>query len=168
MAMTLHWVMAIIIIFLLVLGETLIGGHGASWKATLHTSLGFLVLGLVLVRLLWRFKHPPPPPIAGTSHWQILAAKFSHVMFYILMIAIPMAGWFAFTEHVRRSLGVAPASFFWLTKIPLLPDFGINFHLIHNWAGKAAIALIALHVLAAMKHHFYDKDSTLRRMLPWG
>ena len=168
MAMTLHWVMAIIIIFLLVLGETLIGGHGASWKATLHTSLGFLVLGLVLVRLLWRFKHPPPPPIAGTSHWQILAAKFSHVMFYILMIAIPMAGWFAFTEHVRRSLGVAPASFFWLTKIPLLPDFGINFHFIHNWAGKAAIALIALHVLAAMKHHFYDKDSTLRRMLPWG
>ena len=168
MAMTLHWVMAIIIIFLLVLGETLIGGHGASWKATLHTSLGFLVLGLVFFRLFWRFKHPPPPPIAGTSHWQILAAKFSHVMFYILMIAIPMAGWFAFTEHVRRSLGVAPASFFWLTKIPLLPDFGINFHLIHNWAGKAAIALIALHVLAAMKHHFYDKDSTLRRMLPWG
>ena len=168
MAMTLHWVMAIIIIFLLVLGETLIGGHGASWKATLHTSLGFLVLGLVLVRLLWRFKHPPPPPIAGTSHWQILAAKFSHILFYVLMITIPMAGWFAFTEHVRRSLGVAPASFFWLTKIPLLPDFGINFHLIHNWAGKAAIALIALHVLAAMKHHFYDKDSTLRRMLPWG
>ena len=168
MAMTLHWVMAIIIIFLLVLGETLIGGHGASWKATLHTSLGFLVLGLVLVRLLWRFKHPPPPPIAGTSHWQILAAKFSHILFYVLMITIPMAGWFAFTEHVRRSLGVAPASFFWLTKIPLLPDFGINFHLIHNWAGKAAIALIALHVLAALKHHFYDKDNTLRRMLPWG
>ena len=168
MAMTLHWVMAIIIIFLLVLGETLIGGHGASWKATLHTSLGFLVLGLVFFRLFWRFKHPPPPPIAGTSHWQILAAKFSHILFYVLMITIPMAGWFAFTEHVRRSLGVAPASFFWLTKIPLLPDFGINFHLIHNWAGKAAIALIALHVLAAMKHHFYDKDSTLRRMLPWG
>ena len=168
MAMTLHWVMAIIIIFLLVLGETLIGGHGASWKATLHTSLGFLVLGLVFLRLLWRFKNPPPPPIAGTPHWQILATKFSHVMFYVLMIVIPMAGWLAYTEHVRRSLGVAPASFFWLTKIPLLPDFGINFHLIHNWAGKAAIALIALHVLAAMKHHFYDKDSTLRRMLPWG
>ena len=166
--MALHWVMAVIIIGLLVAGESLIGGHGASWKATLHTSLGFLVLGLVIFRLFWRFINPPPQPLAGTPKWQVLAARFSHVLFYVLMIIIPLAGWMAFTEHVKRSFGVAPANFFWLTKIPLLPDFGINFHFIHNWAGKAAIALIALHVLAALKHHFYDKDNTLKRMLAWG
>ena len=82
------------------------------------------------------------------------------------MFIIPMAGWLAFTNHVKRSLGVAPASFFWIAKIPLLPDFGINFHLIHKLAGKAAIVLIILHVLAALKRHFWDKDNTLKRMLP--
>ena len=166
--MALHWIMAIIMIALLLLGQSLIGGHGASWKATLHTSLGFMVLGMVIFRIIWRINNPPPAPVAGTPNWQVLAARASHALFYILMIVIPVAGWLAFTAHVKRSLGVAPASFFWLTKIPLLPDFGINFHVIHNWAGKAAIALIALHVLAALKHHFYDKDNTLKRMLPWG
>ena len=82
------------------------------------------------------------------------------------MLIIPLAGWLAFTNHVKRSFGVAPASFFWIAKIPLLPDFGINFHLIHNLAGKAAIALITVHVLAALKHHFWDRDNVLKRMLP--
>jgi cytochrome b561 len=79
---------------------------------------------------------------------------------------IPLTGWLAYTEHVKRSLGVPPASLFGLFRIPLLPDFAINWHLIHNWGGKAVLALIGLHALAALKHHFIDRDDTLRRMLP--
>ena len=164
--MAFHWVMATIIIFLLVMGQDLIGGHGQSWKATLHASLGFLILGLVVLRFGWRLAYPPPPSVTNIPRWQAHAAKASHLILYILMFIIPMAGWLAFTNHVKRSLGVAPASFFWIAKIPLLPDFGINFHLIHKLAGKAAIVFIILHVLAALKHHFWDKDNTLKRMLP--
>ena len=167
-AMALHWMMAVIIIGLLLFGQSLIGDHGRSWTATVHASLGFLILGLVPLRILWRLKHPPPPPIAETPRWQVLAARGSHALFYILMIVIPLAGWFAFTEHVKRNMGVPSASFFWITKIPLLPDFGVNFHFIHKLAGKVAIGLIALHILAALKHQFIDRDNTLNRMTPWG
>jgi cytochrome b561 len=88
-----------------------------------------------------------------------------HGLLYSSMLLIPITGWLAYTEHVRRSLGMRPASWFGF-KIPLLPDFGINWHLIHNWGGKLVLALIVLHAAAAMKHHVYDKDDTLKRMLP--
>jgi cytochrome b561 len=64
---------------------------------------------------------------------------------------------------VRRSFGVPPASWFGFA-IPLLPDLAINWHRIHNWGGKLVLALIALHVAAALKHHFYDRDDTMKRM----
>ncbi len=99
------------------------------------------------------------------SNSERLLAYMSHVALYAAMVLIPLTGWFAFTEHVKRTLGVAPASFFGITKIPLLPDFGIDFHFIHRWGGRAAMALIALHMVAALKHHFYDRDDVLVRMM---
>jgi cytochrome b561 len=95
---------------------------------------------------------------------ETLAAKLAHVALYAAMVLIPLTGWIAYTEHVRRSLGVRSASLFGL-KIPLLPDLGINWHFIHNWGGKLTLLVIGLHVLAALKHHFHDKDDVLRRML---
>ena len=94
-------------------------------------------------------------------------AKLSHIALYAAMILLPLSGWFAFTAHVHRSLGVAPASLFWLAKIPLLSDFGLDFHFIHKWGGKAMLALVAIHVIAAVKHHFYDRDDVLRRIFSW-
>ena len=57
------------------------------------------------------------------------------------------------------------ARFFVVAKIPILPDFGINFHFIHKWGGEAALVIVVVHVLAASKHHFYDRDNVLVRML---
>lgn len=94
-----------------------------------------------------------------------MAAKTVQALLYAAMLLIPLTGWLAYTEHVRRSMGVRPASWFGF-RIPLLPDLGINWHLIHNWGGKLALALIAIHAAAALKHHFYDRDDTLKRMLP--
>lgn len=85
---------------------------------------------------------------------------------YAAMLFIPLTGWLAYTEHVRRTMGVQSASWFGYP-IPLLPDYTINWHRIHNWGGKLVLFLIALHAAAALKHHFWDKDDTLRRMLPW-
>lgn len=58
-----------------------------------------------------------------------------------------------------------PKAVMW-ARLHMLPDFGINWHFIHNWGGKLVLVLIALHVAAALKHHFYDNDDTLKRMLP--
>ena len=122
------------------------------------------MLAMVIFRLIWRYKNPPPPLPQNMSRSQLLLARLSHIALYAAMILLPLTGWLAFTEHVRRTLGVAPANLFWLVKVPQLPDFGINFHLIHKWGGKAVMALIVLHIFAALKHHFYDRDDVLRRM----
>lgn len=95
-----------------------------------------------------------------------MVARLAHVALYESLVLIPLTGWIAYTEHVRRSLGVRLANWFGF-KTPLLPYFGINLHMLHKWGGKAVLVLIILHVAAAFKHHFYDRDDTLRRMLPW-
>ena len=94
-----------------------------------------------------------------------MVAKLAHVVLYASLVLIRLTGWIAYTEHVRRSLGMRLTSWFGF-KIPLLPDFGINWHMLHKWGGKAILELIILHVAAAFKYHFYDRDDTLRRMLP--
>ena len=166
-AVILHWIMAVAIIGLLLFGLQTMGNHNGRLLPTFHASAGFLLLALVIYRLIWRWINPPPPLPDGMTRGERILAKFSHIALYAAMILLPLSGWFAFTEHVRRSLGVAPASLFWMTKIPLLPDFGINFHFIHKWGGKAGLALIAIHVFAALKHHFFDRDDVLRRMIIW-
>lgn len=155
--------MGLAIIPLLLTGEHTMGSHDARFLPTLHASAGFVLLALFAFRVCWRWKHPPPMTLSS-SRLERLGAKFSHFALYAGMALIPLTGWLAYTEHVRRSLGMRPASLFGF-RIPLLPDLGINWHFIHNWGGKLMLALIALHVIAALKHHFYDKDKTQRRML---
>lgn len=159
-----HWAMAFPIILLLVFGEQTMGGHDARFWPSVHASTGFVLLLLAMLRITWRLRHPPPKPVV-LSMPQRLLARMTHLALYCAIVLIPLTGWLAYTEHVRRSLGMRPASLFGL-RIPLLPDFGINWHLIHNWGGKIVLAIIALHIAAAFKHHFFDRDTTLRRMLP--
>lgn len=163
-ARALHWSMAIVFVPMLLLGQQTMGSHDARWLPTLHASLGVILMFLFAVRLYWRWKHQPSANENG-SVWEKMAARSTHIALYGAMALIPLTGWLAYTEHVRRSLGMRPASWFGL-KIPLLPDYGINWHRIHNWGGKFVLALIVLHVAAALKHHFWDKDDTLKRMLP--
>ena len=164
-AIILHWLMAFPIIGLLLFGLETMGGHNARFWPTLHASAGFSLLVLVIFRLAWRHKHRPPALPQATSKPLRLLAGLSHLSLYAAMVLLPLSGWLAYTEHVKRSLGVAPANLFWMFKIPLLPDYGINFHFIHKWGGKAVLAIIALHIIAALKHHFYNRDDVLRRMV---
>ena len=163
-ARILHWTMAVAIIPLLIFGQQTMGNHQIHLLPTIHASAGFVILALLVVRLWWRWRNPPPETLVKAG-WEMMASKLAHWLLYAAMLFIPLTGWLAYTEHVRRSLGVRPASLFgW--RIPLLPDFGINWHFIHNWGGKIALALIAVHIAAALKHHFYNRDATLMRMLP--
>lgn len=164
-ARVLHWLIALPTIAMLLLGEQTMGSHDARFLPTLHASAGLALVLLAGIRLYWRWKHHPPA-FANGSQLEKKSAQLAHMALYAAMVLIPLSGWLAYTEHVRRSFGMRPASWFGF-KIPLLPDFGINWHLVHNWGGKLVLALIALHVAAALKHHFYDRDETLKRMLPW-
>ena len=165
-AIIVHWLMAVPLVLLLIFGLQTMGGHHDRVWPTVHASAGFTLLALAAFRIFWRLRHPAPLLPVAMSKAARASAKISHLALYAAMILIPITGWLAFTEHVRRTLGVASASFFGIARIPILPDFGINFHLIHKWGGKAMLALIALHVLAALKHHFYDRDNVMRRILP--
>ncbi len=164
MARALHWLMTIPIVALLLLGEQTMGSHDARWLPTLHASTGLAIVLLFGLRVFWRWRQPPPATANG-SLWERKASRTVHGLLYGAMVLIPFTGWLAYTEHVRRSFGMRPASWFGF-KIPLLPDYGINWHLIHNWGGKLVLVLIAVHAAAALKHHFYDRDDTLKRMLP--
>lgn len=162
-ARALHWTMAVPIIGLLLYGEHTMGNHGARFWPSFHASAGVVIVLLAGFRLYWRKKHHPPTTAHGSA-FERMAARLAHAALYAAMVLIPLTGWLAYTEHVRRTLGVQPASWFGYP-IPLLPDFAINWHRFHNWGGKLVLALIALHVAAALKHHFWNRDDTLKRML---
>lgn len=164
-AILLHWVMAILIIGLLASGLYMVGLPISLQKLKLygwHKEYGLLVLGLVIVRLGWRLLNTTP--LLSLPWWERLTAHLVHWAFYGFMLAMPISGWL-----ITSAAGL-PASFFNLFTLPnliapnkeLLPVFEI----IHQWLGYALLATIVLHSLAALKHHFINKDDILRRMLP--
>jgi len=100
--------------------------------------------------------------------WEITAAKLTHIGFYIIMIGMPLLGW----AMVSSTELVIPTKIFKTIPWPDMPglprDKAVSdiFKNLHHWIGKVAIALIALHVGAALKHHFINKDNVLARMIP--
>lgn len=170
-AVTLHWFIAVSIILMIPLGlymEDLPISIRFDAYA-FHKSLGITVLALSLFRLIWRFLNPPPALPAGMKPWEKLAANGVHWLLYFLMFAMPLTGWLMVSANRKY-----PTVFFWMTEVPFIPmPAGIDpkathemFEEYHEILGYGAIFLIALHLGAALKHHFIAKDSTLTRMLP--
>ncbi|MCT2559811.1 cytochrome b [Tsuneonella sp. YG55] len=168
-AMLLHWAIAIAVIVNWRLAEAAHEGPreaGASLMAT-HKALGMTILALTLLRLAWRLVHKTPPLSARLKGWERMLARVTHVTFYVLLIALPLGGWIA------SSLNGRPVDFFGLFAIPVLPtgldkDLGKTIFEAHHTGGSIMIYLIALHVIGALKHTFWDKDGNLWRMLPFG
>jgi len=170
-AVTLHWVIALCIIVMIPVG-LLMEDFPDSWKPvtyTLHKSVGITVLALSIFRLIWRLLNPPPALPAGMKPHERLLAKCSHWLFYALMIGMPLSGWLMVSASRKY-----PTNFFWLGEVPFIPmPANIDpkaarelFYETHEYLAFGAIALIILHVGAALKHHFIYKDTTLTRMLP--
>ena len=162
-AIALHWVQAILIVWLLWLGWTMTDlPKGAERSAAygLHKSLGLLALLLVVVRLAWRRRHPAPPlPASG---WEAALAKATHVGLYLFLLVAPLAGYLAssFTPFALKFFGIELPKAGW-------PDETLNglFKQIHWLAVWGGAALIALHVAGALKHALL-RDGMLSRMLP--
>lgn len=169
-AMALHWVIALTIIALLVFG-TLMTIEGFPNRFVLyqwHKSFGIVILFLSVFRLIWRLTHRPPPLPDDMKAYEKAGAKLTHIGFYVLMIGMPLLGW----AMVSASRFPIPTELFYLIPWPDMPGVPESdavegrLKLLHEIGGKLMIALLVLHVGAALKHHFVNKDGVLARMVP--
>lgn len=163
-AILLHWIIAVLIIGLLCVGLYMVELPISPSKLKIygiHKATGLLVLALVVVRLCWRVINTTPK--LAMPLWEVVIARIVHWAFYVLMLAMPITGWL-----LTSSAGLAP-SFYGLFTVPTLiaPNENLRplFANMHQWIAFALIATILLHVAAALKHHFYDKDEILKRMI---
>lgn len=174
-ALGLHWLIALLIIGMLALGLVMVRLTPGSTLQfdlyQLHKSIGITVLALSLVRLVWRLRNPVPPLPGGLQRWEIALARLTHVGFYVLMIGLPLSGWMM----VSASVWNLPTMLFGVIELPHVPVLSTldnkkpvedALKRIHEAAGWAAMALLALHVAGALKHHLLLKDDVLTRMLP--
>jgi cytochrome b561 len=169
-AMLFHWSMAFLIIGLAALGLYMDGLPDAGFDTKkiiliiCHKEIGLLVLVLLPARLAWRLTHALPELAARMPDWQKIAARFVHLCFYALMLALPTTG------LLMSSAAGIPVSFFGLFTLPdfLARDDQLfqQFIVIHQWLGYAVLLFICAHAGAALMHHFVLKDDTLRKMLP--
>jgi cytochrome b561 len=170
LAIWLHWIVAIMMIFMLVFGEDYIrvprGASLADWGPSAHASFGILILLLGLARLFWRLGNPPPALPSAMPRWQVLASHATHWAFYALMIAIPVFGLLAIVPYGAARLDVDQVSFFKLFPVAFMPNLGDWTMDGHELLSKVAEALVIIHVIAALKHQFWDKDGLLSRMRP--
>ena len=166
-AIALHWLMAIAIIGMLGVGLWMTELKTSPIKIevyTWHKWIGLTVLGLAALRLVWRAYNPPPLDGMRTSgcYAQGLLRLLSGTS--LLMFAMPLSGW------LQNSAAGFPLTWFGLFKVPGLIGrdkeafaFWQQTHEVLAWT---LMALVVLHVAAALKHHFLDRDDTLTRILP--
>jgi cytochrome b561/polyisoprenoid-binding protein YceI len=186
-AIVLHWAIAFAILLMIPLGFWMHGRAEAGdisdnvFRAfQLHKSIGLTVLTLSLVRLGWRLANPPPPLPAHMPGWERFIAKATHWAFYALTIGLPMSGWLyvsaGWSIHDDAALPVT-THYFGLFTVPHLFNLPSASEDVRaataeaaftaHWVlAYAAIGLAALHVLAALKHHWFDRDEVLAHMVP--
>lgn len=164
----LHWIVLALIVAQYLLAESAEAMKLEADEAAMmgwHMSVGLTVLLLAFVRVAWRLLDRPPPPLPMPA-WQRRAASLVHWALYVLLFAMPLTGW------ITASAEGATISWFGLADLPQLamPSESIEdvFHEAHELLFNVLLGLVALHILAALKHQFIDRDGLLWRMLPWG
>ena len=127
-----------------------------------HKWIGVSVWALLLLRMLWRSRHAPPPLPAGMPAWEQTAANAGHLLLYVLMAIIPLSGWLMSSAQGVTTvyLGLWPLPDL-LAKNEALGRLLLTVHRILNYA---LLGAVAVHVAAALKHHFIDRDDILGRM----
>lgn len=175
-AMVLHWLVAVLIIANVIVGLAA-DSLPETWirsAVDTHKSIGMTVLGLAVLRLLWRFAHRPPAMPDSYSPLERLGAHAAHIALYVLIFALPVTGWI----HDSAWKGAPTHPFLLWGVIPhirigaieaLAPDTKEQIHAVffgfHVWFSYALYALLALHVLGALKHQFWDREPELQRIL---
>jgi cytochrome b561 len=167
-AITLHWLIAAAVLGQIAFGWYLeqipLGAPPRTAVVNFHKSTG-LVIGLLIVfRLAWRLTHKPPPLPESMPAWERSAARVNHVLLYVCMLIMPIAG---YTASNFSRFGVK------LFNVVLLPPWGADdrniyafFNGLHVGTSYVFVTLIGLHALAAARHLVFPRHGILRRMLP--
>ena len=163
-----HWIIALAIvgngIFGLMMDLAGSPMRKINWLA-LHKSIGLTVLALILLRIVWRAfdRRPPDEPM---PRWQALAAHAMHGVLYVVIVAIPLSGWWF------NSVTGKPLQWFKQFNLPALGEKNDALrhfaHGVHEYLFWFLVLLLLAHVGGALKHHVFDNDNVLRRMLPFG
>ena len=174
-AIGLHWLIAVIIIGMLAVGKfmtSLDESDSLRFELTQwHKSFGVVVLMLILLRVVWRITHRPPPLPGHLKSWEVLAAGLTHVFLYALMLMIPVSGWIMVSASPLELPTVIFDSIHW----PHLPPFDSItnkeqvteiFADIHDIAATLLILLLLAHIGAALRHRFQLRDGVMERMSP--
>ena len=174
-AILLHWASALAVLVLIGLGLTMTHAALAPLRQfqlyQWHKSVGITVLALTVLRVLWRLTHRPPPHPTGMPARDRMAASTAHGLLYLLLVGLPLTGW----AVVSLSPFNIPTVLYGLVPWPHLP---LAAHVpdpaaaegllkqVHALGAWFLAALLAVHVAAALLHHFLLRDDVLRRMLP--
>jgi cytochrome b561 len=165
-AKVLHWTVAVLVLLMVPLGFVIAkewGGPAQQFLYNLHKSIGALLIPLVLFRLFYRFKNPPPPLPSDIPAIQQLAASATHWALYALILAQPLVG------YIMTSAYPAPVPFFGLFNLPAIwpanRALSEQLSVVHLYFGIAIAAVAAMHIGAALFHHFVRKDRVLMRMI---
>lgn len=164
---TFHWLLGLSIIGLLAVGLSFdfMSAQLRSTVVPIHKSLGLTVLFFLSVWILKRLIEPHPAFPDSMPGWEKQAARISHFLLYFLSFLMAFSGWMMSSAAGRPTVlwGWVDLSF------PMTPDKALagSFFLIHKYAAFILITVIIIHLAAALKHHFIDRDTILKRMLPF-
>jgi len=169
-AIVLHWLIALLIVGGFCIGLTMTGLKFSPLKLSLysyHKWIGVTVFTLALLRVLWRFTHTPPPLPESVPAWQRAAAGALHMLLYLFILINPVTGW------LYSSAAGVPTVPFGISALQL-PDLlernkelADSLRFLHMTLNYSLAGLVTLHVAAALKHQFVDRDSLLNRMNPF-
>lgn len=171
LAIALHWLLALVIVGMFAVGVYMADLPFSPQRLKLynwHKWTGISFLALTVLRLLWRLTHRPPALPEAITHampsWQMRAYHATHHLMYVLFFAVPLLGW------AYSSAAGFPIVWFGQIALPdLLPaDKALAEWIkpLHKFSALALMGLAALHVAAALKHQWVDRDGLLLRMLP--
>lgn len=166
-AICLHWLMAVLLIILFALGEYMEGldyydawYHTAPW---IHKSIGIIVFALLISRTFWRFITLTPAPIPEHKNWEVVLAKSTHWMLYLIMFVVCISGYLISTAE-----GAGIEVFGWFSVADIISYGEMQAETagsVHGIATKLLLLLFVVHLLGVMKHRMIDKDKTLTRII---
>ena len=165
-AIVLHWATAALVLFMIAAGFVMgriPEGELQNLLFNLHRSIGVVIFPLVLLRLYYRWRNPPPPLPEDLMAVQKLAAHLTHYALYGLLLFNPLLGWWATSAYG------AAVNVFWLFELPPIvaqnKPLSETLLMFHGWVGLGIALLIGMHIGAALFHHFIRRDRLLLRML---
>jgi cytochrome b561 len=167
-AVTLHWLIALLILAAFPLGLYMHDLPLSPFKLRIysyHKWIGITVLLLAIVRVTWRTTHRPPAMPATMKNWEKFAAESVHYLLYALIFAVPFSGWL-----MSSAMGFQTV---WFGVLPLPDLVGKNkeladvLHEVHESLNYLMLGLVLAHMGAALKHHFIERDVVLIRMVPF-